>query len=93
MELFAAVGTLLPAVSEREFDAMCATIATMASYSAFNETIASWLQQQGVPTSRARSYIANLFLGVATTAAEASDHSFESLAAAHATPGWWNIVS
>jgi pyrroline-5-carboxylate reductase len=49
VELFAAVGTVFPVEKENEFDAICATTATIASYFGFNETIASWLEQQGVP--------------------------------------------
>ena len=90
VELFAAVGTVFPVERENEFDAICATTATIASYFAFNETIASWLQQQGVPASQAKDYVARLFLGVTTGAVEASERSFQSLAAAHATAGGIN---
>jgi pyrroline-5-carboxylate reductase len=89
-ELFAAVGTVFPVERESEFDAICATTATIASYFAFNEKIASWLQQQGVAATQARDYIARLFLGVTTGAIEASERSFQSLAATHATAGGKN---
>jgi pyrroline-5-carboxylate reductase len=89
-ELFAALGTVFPVRAENEFDAICATTATIASYYAFNETIASWLEQQGVPAPQARDYIARLFLGVTTGAVEASERSFQSLAATHATAGGIN---
>lgn len=89
-ELFAAVGTVFPVERESEFDAICATTATIASYFKFNEAVASWLTQQGVPEFQAREYIARLFLGVNTSAAESCDHSFQSLAAAHATAGGIN---
>jgi pyrroline-5-carboxylate reductase len=48
------------------------------------------LEQQGVPASQAREYIARLFFGVTTGAVEASERSFQSLAAAHATAGGIN---
>jgi len=89
-ELFAAVGTVFPVERENEFDALCATTATIASYFAFNETIASWLEQQGVPAPQARDYIARLFLGVTTGAVESYERSFQSLAASHATAGGIN---
>jgi pyrroline-5-carboxylate reductase len=89
-ELFAAVGTVFPVEKENEFDAISATTATIASYFAFNETIASWLEQQGVPASQARDYIARLFLGVTTGAVESCERSFQSLAATHATVGGIN---
>ena len=76
-ELFAAVGTVLPVEKESEFDAVCATTATIASYYAFNETIASWLEQRGIPASQSRDYVARLFLGVTTGAVEASGAQFQ----------------
>ncbi len=90
IELFAAVGTVFPVESENQFDAICATTATIASYLAFSETIVSWLEQQRVPATQARDYIGRLFLGVTTAAAEVSERSFQSLAATHATAGGIN---
>jgi pyrroline-5-carboxylate reductase len=90
LELFAGIGTVFPVEGEKEFDAICATTATIASYFAFNETIASWLEQQAVPASQARDYIARLFLGVTTGAVEAPERSFQSLAGTHATAGGIN---
>ena len=90
LELFAAVGTVFPVEGEQVFDAICATTATIASYFAFNETIASWLERQGFPESYARDYIARLYLGVTTGAVEVPERSFQSLAASHATAGGIN---
>ena len=41
LELFAAVGSVFPVEKENEFEAICATTATIASYFALKETIAS----------------------------------------------------
>jgi pyrroline-5-carboxylate reductase len=90
LEIFSAVGNVLAVETENEFDAICAATATIATYFAFTETIASWLEQQGVPAAQARDYIARLFLGVTTGAVEASERSFQSLAATHATVGGIN---
>ncbi len=89
-ELFAAVGTVFPVERENQFDAICATTATIASYLAFSETIVSWLEHQAVPASQARDYLARLFLGVTTGAVEASERSFQYLADTHATAGGIN---
>jgi len=89
-ELFAALGTVFPVESEKEFAAMCATTATIASYFAYTERIASWLVEQGVPESKARDYVARLFFGLTATAADAPERSFQSLAANHATAGGIN---
>jgi len=90
LDLFAELGTVFPVETEREFDAICATTATIASYFAFVERIASWLAQQGIPESKARDYIGRLFFGLTTTAVEAPERSFQSFAANHATAGGIN---
>jgi pyrroline-5-carboxylate reductase len=90
LDLFAELGTVFPVATETEFDAICATTATIASYFAFVERIASWLAQQGIPESKARDYIARLFFGLTTTAIEAPERSFQSFAANHATAGGIN---
>jgi pyrroline-5-carboxylate reductase len=81
---------VFPVESEKEFDAMCATTATIATYLAFIERIASWLAEQGVRESKANEDIARLFLGVTTTAVDPAQRSFRSLAANHATAGGIN---
>jgi pyrroline-5-carboxylate reductase len=88
--LFAELGNVFPVETEREFAAICATTATISSYFAFVERIASWLAQQGIPESKARDYIGRLFFGLTTTAVEAPELSFQSLAANHATAGGIN---
>lgn len=89
-ELFGAVGTVFPVEREAEFEAICATTATIASYFAWNETIASWLERQGIPASQANDYVAKLYLGVASGAADAPTRGFQSLADTHATTGGIN---
>ena len=90
LNLFAELGTVFAVETEREFDAICATTATIASYFAFVERIASWLVQQRIPESKARDYIGRLFFGLTTTAVEAPERSFQSFAANHATAGGIN---
>ena len=90
LDLFAELGSVFPVETEKDFDAICATTATIASYFAFVEGIASWLAQQGIPESKARDYIARLFFGLTTTTIEAPERSFQSFAANHATAGGIN---
>lgn len=85
VNLFAELGTVFPVETEREFDAIYSTTATIASYFAFIEKIASWLAQQGIPESKARDYIGRLYFGLTTTAVEEPERSFQSFAANHAT--------
>lgn len=89
-ELFAALGTVFPVDKESKFDAVCATTASIASYFAFNDTITSWLEQQGVPGHQARDYVGRLFFGVTTGAVDAPERNFQSLASTHATAGGIN---
>jgi len=89
-DLFADLGTVFAVESEKVFDAMCATTATIAFYLTFTERIASWLAKHEVPESEAKEYIARLFLGVSTSAVDTSHGSFQSLAASHATAGGLN---
>ncbi len=88
--LFGDLGTVFPVESEKAFDAVCATTATIASYCAFAEGIASWLAQRGVEESKAEEYIARLFLGVTASAVDSTGRRFQSLAAHHATAGGIN---
>lgn len=89
-KLFAELGTVFASENEEEFEAICATTATIASYCAFAERISSWLAQKGIQESKAREYISRLFLGATTTAVDRAEPGFEALAAHHATAGGIN---
>jgi pyrroline-5-carboxylate reductase len=88
--LFAAIGTVFAVDTEDQFNAICTATATIASYFAFNDTIASWLAQNSIPQSTARDYVARMVLGLTTGAVDAPDLTFQSLAAQHATAGGIN---
>ena len=89
-DLFAALGTVFAVETEGEFDAMCAATATIASYYAFIDGVASWLARNGVPEEKARDYVARMFWGLTATAVDAPERSFQSLASDHATAGGIN---
>jgi len=89
-DLFAMLGNVFAVEGEKEFDAMCAATATIASYFAFTHGIASWLARHGVSESKAREYVARMFWGLTTTAVDAPERSFQSLAGNHATAGGIN---
>jgi pyrroline-5-carboxylate reductase len=89
-ELFSSVGTVFAVESEHEFNAICAATATIATHFAFADRIASWLERQGVAESKARDYIARLFLGVTMGASDEPHRSFDSLSSSHATSGGIN---
>jgi pyrroline-5-carboxylate reductase len=89
-DLFAAIGTVFPVETEAEFAAMCTATATIASFYAFVEGIASWLRTNSVPDEKARNYVARMFFGLTSAAVDAPDRSFQSLARSHATAGGIN---
>jgi pyrroline-5-carboxylate reductase len=80
-ELFAGVGTVFAVESEREFDAICAATATIASFYAFMD---------GVAQQQACDYVARMVLGLTSGAVDAPERSFGSLAGDHATAGGIN---
>jgi pyrroline-5-carboxylate reductase len=89
-DLFASLGSAIAVETESEFDALCTATATMATYFAFADGVASWLTRNGVPASKARDYVAQILSGLAQTAIEMPDRSFPALAAEHATKGGTN---
>ena len=90
MELFASLGTAFAADNEDKFDTFCTATATMATYFAFADGVASWLSKHDIPPVQTRDYAARLFAGLADTALEAPERSFRALAADHATRGGTN---
>ncbi len=90
LQLFSHLGAAFGVESETEFAAVCTTTATMATWFAFADGAATWLAQQGVPEDKARDYIARIYFGLAETAVEHPETSFQSLAREHATRGGTN---
>ena len=90
VDLFASLGTAFEVDNEEEFDALCTATAAIASYFAFADSIASWLARRQIPQGKASDYVARIFSGLADTAVEMPEGSFQSLAADHATPGGIN---
>ena len=89
-ELFSSLGAAFEVDTESEFDALCTATATMATYFAFADGIASWLARQGIPEAQARDYTARLLSGLADTARDEPGRSFQALAVDHATMGGTN---
>ena len=90
VELFAQLGAAFAVDSELQFGALCTVTATMATYFAFADTAATWLEGQGIAPRDARDYIARIYAGLAETASEANARGFQTLAADHATRGGTN---
>jgi pyrroline-5-carboxylate reductase len=89
-DLFTELGTVFPVETESEFEAMCSATATIASFYAFIDEIASWLSRNNIPERIARDYVARVFFGLLSTAVDAPERTFPSMANAHATAGGIN---
>ena len=88
--IFNELGSTIALDSPEHFNAFSTATATMAPYFAFAGEVTDWLTRQGVPPTTARSYIAGMFHGLATVAADPSAPSFPILAAKFATAGGIN---
>jgi pyrroline-5-carboxylate reductase len=90
VDLFSRVGAAFQVETEVEFDALATATATMATYFAYLARIAEWLTRSGIPEAQARGYLAEVYSGLARTAVENPERSYEELAADHATRGGIN---
>jgi pyrroline-5-carboxylate reductase len=90
MELFASVGTPFAVDTEKEFESLTAAGATVASYFAFADTVASWLAERGISPLVARDYVSQVFPALKESVAEAPASSFREMATSHATVGGLN---
>jgi pyrroline-5-carboxylate reductase len=83
--LFGALGAVVKATSIEEFNSYGAAGSLMATYFGCLETAVQWMVDHGADYQRARTYVAQVFLGLAQTAMK-SDATFEDLVRAHSTP-------
>ena len=89
-DLFGPLGQVFAVEKEAHLNAFGAATSTMAAYFGFVGHIASWLSRTGIPEQQAREYMARIYAGLAHAGMEASEGTYEDLAAAHATPGGLN---
>jgi pyrroline-5-carboxylate reductase len=89
-DLFGRLGAAIEVETENEIDALSTATATIASYFAFADAIASWLTRHGVPSSTARDYVAKVFRGPLNAVVDAPERSLKSLTNEYATPGGIN---
>ncbi|MBV8155642.1 MAG: NAD(P)-binding domain-containing protein [Candidatus Eremiobacteraeota bacterium] len=87
--LFSKVGDVYEATTEEQFDAVCATTGTIATYFALLRKTALWLEGREVAADQANEYVSKLLLGAITTAV-LGDTDLLKLADAHATKGGLN---
>jgi pyrroline-5-carboxylate reductase len=86
--LFDRLGETVEVDDAKAFEAFSASTATIAAHFAYLNTIAAWLEAQGIPAPAATRYVASTFAGLAE--ATRSGERFEQLAREHATSGGIN---
>lgn len=87
--LFSALGAAVEVSSEHEFDALSAATATMASFYAVLEAQASWLVEQGLSYSAARTFLSGYCVGLAHETTLGGE-SFSAMIDHLMTPGGLN---
>jgi pyrroline-5-carboxylate reductase len=85
--LFDRLGSAVVIDDEGAFDVFTAATAVMASYFAFADTVASWMEREGVAADTSRAYVGQMFEGLAHAG---SDKGFSELADEHQTRGGLN---
>jgi pyrroline-5-carboxylate reductase len=86
--LFDRLGEAVEVADVEAFDGFAAATATIAAHFAYLDTIAGWLERQGIPAPEAARYVASMFAGLAEPTR--SGEGFAQLAREHATPGGLN---
>jgi len=89
-ELLTGIGRLVQVDDERELDMLWASTSLMGAYFGLMNSITGWLTEQGVDPANARGFVAAVFHGLAASALERSNESFEKLVVDHSTAGGLN---
>jgi pyrroline-5-carboxylate reductase len=87
--LFDRLGVAMPIANEREFQALFACTAVIATFFASLDSLCSWLVDHGVPAGRARAYVGTMFDGL-TRVAQGTPLPFAALSDEFRTKGGLN---
>jgi pyrroline-5-carboxylate reductase len=88
--LFNAIGTVITAETEDEFDRYAVASATMGIYFESLATLSEWMTNEGTPQESAQRYFAALFKGLNHTALNHTEQPFADQVPEHCTPGGLN---
>lgn len=88
--LFTLVGKAIAVTDERQFTALGASSAVMATFFAWIASNARWLEAQGVPAKESALYTTSVFHALAAMAAEADAEGLQHMSANCITPGGLN---
>lgn len=89
-KLFNALGTVVCAQTEEEFDRYAIASATMGIYFESIATLSEWMTKEGTPQESAQKYFAALFNGLNHTALSHIKRPFAEQVPEHCTPGGLN---
>ncbi|MGN6669705.1 MAG: pyrroline-5-carboxylate reductase [Trinickia sp.] len=88
-QLFVPLGEAVEVDAERQFDALSAATATMASFYAVLQAQAMWLVEQGLPYDAARAFLSGYCVGLAHDTTR-TGQSFAAMIDHFMTPGGLN---
>ncbi|MBX5088018.1 pyrroline-5-carboxylate reductase [Rhizobium lentis] len=88
--LFDTLGTAVQCQSRKEYDLLAAASSMMSTYFGIMETLAGWLEKNGLERAKGHAYIAPLFASLAQKASGPSAEPFSTLSREFATKGGLN---
>ncbi|MBX4891442.1 pyrroline-5-carboxylate reductase [Rhizobium bangladeshense] len=88
--LFDTLGTAVQCQSRKEYDLLAAASSMMSTYFGIMETVAGWLEGNGLERAKGHAYIAPLFASLAQKASGPSAEPFSTLSREFATRGGLN---
>lgn len=87
---FNELGVAIELDHEEEFEVFTTATAIMSSYFRFAETVASWMQGEGIAATKAQAFVSQMLRGLSGTAAGSPQSTFADLVVDHQTPGGLN---
>ncbi|MGE3304825.1 MAG: pyrroline-5-carboxylate reductase [Rhizobiaceae bacterium] len=88
--LFGRVGAAIEVESTQEFQLLGGVTATFATFFTLQDTIHGWMTERGVPSGKARDYIAAIYKALASAPEKSPELDFAHLAKEYATRGGIN---
>jgi len=88
--MFNELGIVIELDREEEFESFTTATSIMSSYFRFAETVAAWMQDEGVAAPKAHAFITQMLRGLAGASVASPQNSFATLTDEHQTPGGLN---
>lgn len=88
--IFSRLGKAVDVESKHEYDALAAAGAVMGTYFGLLDTIARWLEKQGIPYEQGGAYMGQLFASLGPAAGDTGGRKFSELRDSYSTAGGLN---